>query len=145
MRVVFDTNIFISAFVIPGGNAEEAYLHAVRGTFELFSSVSILTETANTLRTKFGWSDAKVQDLLRSISKTATVLKTEPHLHVVRDEPDNRILECALLAEADIILTGDRHLLSLERYRDTSLVKLADFLELLKQSLRDLGPSRSPA
>ncbi|MFQ5899776.1 MAG: putative toxin-antitoxin system toxin component, PIN family, partial [Candidatus Methylomirabilia bacterium] len=110
MRVVFDTNIFISAFVIPGGNAEEAYLHAVRGTLELFSSVSILTETANTLRTKFGWSDAKVQDLLRSISKTATVLKTEPHLHVVRDEPDNRILECALLAEADIILTGDRHL-----------------------------------
>ena len=131
MRLVFDTNIFISAFAIPGGHAEEAYVHAVRGTFELFTSVSILTESANTLRTKFEWSDEKVQRALRSISKTATVLKTRPHLHILKDEPDNRILECALLAKADIIVTGDRHLLSLKRHRGTSIVKLAAFLELL--------------
>ena len=131
MRVVFDTNIFISAFAIPGGHAEEAYLHAVRGTFELFTSVSILTETANTLRSKFEWSDEKVQRVLRSISQTATVLKTQPHLHVLKDEPDNRILECALFAKADIIVTGDRHLLSLKRHRVTSVVRLAAFLELL--------------
>ena len=131
MRVVFDTNIFISAFAIPGGHAEKAYLHAVRGTFELFTSVSILTETANVLRTKFEWSDEKVRRVLRSISKTATVLKTQPHLHILKDEPDNRILECALLATADIIVTGDRHLLSLKRHRGISIVKLADFLDLL--------------
>ena len=131
MRVVFDTNIFISAFVIPGGHAEEAYLHAVHGVFELFTSMSILTETANTLRTKFEWSDDKVQRVLRSISRIATVLKTRPHLHILRDEPDNRILECALLAEADIIVTGDRHLLSLKRHCGITIVKLADFLQLL--------------
>ncbi|MGH7409934.1 MAG: putative toxin-antitoxin system toxin component, PIN family [Candidatus Methylomirabilis sp.] len=131
MQVVFDTNIFISAFAIPGGHAEEAYLHAVHGTFELFTSVSILTETANTLRTKFEWSDEKVQRVLRSISKIATVLKTRPHLHILKDEPDNRILECALLAKADVIVTGDRHLLLLTRYRGISVVKLADFLELV--------------
>lgn len=131
MRVVFDTNIFISAFAIPGGHAEEAYLHAARGTFELFTSVSILTETANTLRTKFEWSGDKVQRVLRSISKSAMVLKTRPHLHILKDEPDNRILECALLATADIVVTGDRHLLSLKRHRGISIVRLADFLELL--------------
>jgi hypothetical protein len=60
VRVVFDTNIVISAFVIPGGNAEEAYLHAVRRTFEFFTSLAILTETANILRTTFEWSDEKV-------------------------------------------------------------------------------------
>ena len=131
MRVVFDTNVFISAFAIPGGHAEEAYLHAVRGEFELFTSVSILTETANTLRTKFEWSDEKVQKVLRSISKIATVLKTRPHLHILKDEPDNRIPECALLAKADIIVTGDRHLLALKHHHETSIVKLADLLELL--------------
>jgi hypothetical protein len=41
MRVVFDTNICISAFAIPGGQAEEAYLHALRGRFELCTSVPI--------------------------------------------------------------------------------------------------------
>ncbi len=131
MRVVFDTNIFISAFAISGGHAEEAYLHAVHGTFELFTSVSILTETANTLRIKFEWSDEMVERALRSIGNTAMVLKTRPHLHILKDEPDNRILECALLAKADVIVTGDRHLLSLKRHRETSLVTLAAFLELL--------------
>lgn len=134
MRVVFDTNIFISAFAIPGGHAEEAYLHAVRGTVELFTSVAILTETANTLRTKFEWSDARVQQLLRSIAKTATVLKTQPHLDVLKDEPDNRILECAVLARADVIVSGDRHLLALKHYGDTAIVRLADFLDLLNRS-----------
>ncbi len=108
MRAVFDTNIFISAFVIPGGNAEEAYMQAVRGDFQLFTSVTILTETANILQTKFGWSDARVAMLVGAISKTATVLKTEPHLHDLADEPDNRILECGVLAEADFIVTGDK-------------------------------------
>jgi len=132
VRVVFDTNIFISAFVIPGGNAEEAYLQAVRGTFTLYSSIAILTETANTLRTKFEWSDEKALRLLESVSRTAVVLRTRPHLHIVKDEPDNRILECALLAEADSIVTGDRHLLSLKQFRGISILKLADFLRRLK-------------
>jgi putative PIN family toxin of toxin-antitoxin system len=131
VRVVFDTNIFISAFAIPGGHAEEAYLQAVRGGFELFTSVSILVETANTLRTKFEWSGEKVQRALRSISRTATVLKTRPHLHILKDEPDNRILECALLAKAEVIVTGDRHLLALKHHHETSIVKLANFLEFL--------------
>ena len=134
MRVVFDTNVFISAFAIPGGQAEEAYLHAVRGSFELFTSVSILTETANTLRTKFEWSDERVRRALRSISNTAAVLKTHAHLHILKDEPDNRILECALLAKADIIVTGDRHLLSLTRHGGASILKLADFLELIRHA-----------
>ena len=57
MRVVFDTNIYVSAFAIPGGNAEDAYLEAVRGTFELFTSVAILTETAGVLQNKFAWEE----------------------------------------------------------------------------------------
>lgn len=129
MRVVFDTNIFISAFVIPGGNAEKAYLHAVRGAFELITSVAILTETANTLSTKFAWSGAEIEELLRTISTRATVLKTRPYIDVLRDEPDNRILECALLAEA-----GDQHLLSLKEYQGVAIIKLADFLALIEQT-----------
>jgi putative PIN family toxin of toxin-antitoxin system len=133
VRAVFDTNIFISAFVIPGGNAEEAYLQAVCTTFELLTSIAILTETANKLRTKFEWSDERVAKLVGSISKTATVLKTEPHLHVLTDEADNRILECAVLAEADFIVTGDKHLLSLVHYQDTLIIRLAEFVEFVKK------------
>jgi len=40
---------------------------------------------------------------------TATVVTTQPHLHLLADEPDNRILECAALAKADVIVRGDPH------------------------------------
>ena len=133
VRVVFDTNIYISAFAIPGGNAEEAYSHAVRGSFELVTSHAILAETANVLRGKFDWSDERVEKLLRTLSRTATVVKTKPSLHVLTDEPDNRILECALQADADMIVTGDRHLLDLKRYQTTSIVQLSDFLPLIRK------------
>jgi putative PIN family toxin of toxin-antitoxin system len=132
VRVVFDTNIFISAFAIPGGRAEEAYLHAVRGDVELFTSVAILTETANVLHTKFEWSDVRIQRLIRIIGKSATVLRPEVHLQVLADDADNRVLECAVVAHADVLVTGDRHLLALNRYEGTDIVKLPGFLHSLE-------------
>lgn len=131
MRVVFDTNIFISAFVIAGGKAEEVYLRVLRGDFDLCSSVAILTETAQKLREKFGWPENQIVRLLKAISKVATVIKTRAHLHVLADEPDNRILECAVEAAADFIVTGDKHLLSLKNFQDIRIISLSNFPKIL--------------
>jgi uncharacterized protein len=129
LKVVFDTNIFISAFVIPGGKAEAAYSHALRKDFTLYSSVAILTETAQKLGEKFGWQQDKITSLLKAISKVAIVIKTEPHLHHLADEPDNRVLECAEAVGADFIVTGDKHLLFLKQFQNSTVVRLADFLK----------------
>lgn len=128
MRVVFDTNIYISAFAIPGGNAEEVYLRAIKGRFELFTSVAILTETARVLQTKFDWAEDRTRQAIQSISHIATVLRPRPTLHLLRDEPDNRILECAMAAQAEWIVSGDRHLLALKRHASSAIMSLADFL-----------------
>lgn len=133
MKVVFDTNIFISAFVIPGGKAEEAYLYGLKGDFILCTSVAILTETAQKLREKFGWQENRIARLLRAIAKIATVIKTQPDLHLLAEAPDNRILECAIEVKADFIVTGDKHLLSLRHFQDIDIVMLSDFLETLKR------------
>lgn len=133
LKVVFDTNIFISAFVIPGSQGEEAYLHAMKGNFNLFSSVAILTEMAQKLREKFGWQENKITRLLKAISKVATIIKTRPHFHLLADDPDNRILECAISVKADFIVTGDKHLLSLKNFQNISIVKLSNFLEVLEK------------
>ncbi len=45
MKVVFDTNVFVSAFIVPGGKGEEALLLALRRKVDLFTSVPISTET----------------------------------------------------------------------------------------------------
>ncbi len=131
MKVVFDTNIYISAFVIPGGNAEKAYLHAVDGDFQLCTSIAILTELARKLDEKFRWEKEKIEQLITSISNVATTFKTSPSLKVLSDDPDNRILECALDAAAELVVTGDKHLLNLKRYQDIEIIKLSAFLAKL--------------
>lgn len=133
MRVVFDTNIYISALAIPGGRADEAYLAAIRGSFQLFTSVAILTETARVLQAKFEWGEAEVRDVIQEISQTATVLRPRPSLHVLQDEPDNRILECAMAAQAEYVVSGDRHLLALKSHSSSTMISLVEFLELLNQ------------
>ena len=133
MKVVFDTNIYISAFVIPGGNAEKAYIHSIDGDFELCTSVAILTELAGKLEKKFGWGKNGIVQLITSISNVATVLKTTPWLKTLSDDPDNRILECALKAKADFLVSGDKHLLKLKRYENCEIIKLSVFLRILQQ------------
>lgn len=134
LKIVFDTNIYISAFVIPGGNAERAYIHAIEGDFALYTSVAILTELARKLEEKFGWEKRRIAQLITSISDVATVLKTTPCLKVLADDPDNRILECALKSGADFLVTGDKHLLKLTTYENFEIIKLSNFLRILQRT-----------
>lgn len=131
MRVVFDTNVFVSAFVVPASLSDEAYRRAIMREFELFTSVAILTELAGKLRSKFGWEEPAIGRALRSISRVAEVLRTTPHLQVVRDPTDNRILECAEMARADLIVTGDPHLVRIKRFGNTGIVRVSTFLHTL--------------
>jgi putative PIN family toxin of toxin-antitoxin system len=133
VRVVFDTNIYISALAIPGGNAEDAYLAAVHSTFELYTSVAILTEMARVLQTKFDWAEDKVREAVQAIGQVAIVLRPRPTLHILKDEPDNRILECAIATQAEFVVSGDRHLLALKQHAGITMISLADFLTKLNR------------
>jgi putative PIN family toxin of toxin-antitoxin system len=129
LRVVFDTNIYISAFITPGGRGEAAYRQAVDGRLALFTSVPILTELARKLREKFEWDDAHLTAAIRHVAAVATVVRPTERLALLADDPDNRILECALVANAEAIVTGDRHLLALGSYQGVQVITLAKFLE----------------
>jgi len=133
MKAVFDTNIFISAFIIPGSQGEKAFLLARQRRFELYTSVPILTETANKLREKFNQSEEDIKEALKMISRAAEVLKPSIKLDVLEDVPDNRILECAVEAKADVIVTGDRHLLKLKKFQGIPVVRLVDFLRMFPE------------
>ncbi len=128
LKVVFDTNVYISAFMVPGSKAGDAFLLAVEGRVELYTSVAILTETAGKLRDKFLWDDDKITSALKHISRVATVLRTTSRLSVLADEADNRVLECAKESGAHLIVTGDRHLLGLKEYNGIGITRSAGFL-----------------
>ena len=129
-KVVFDTNVYISAFITPGGRAHEAYLLALDGTIMVYTSVPILTEIAIKLHDKFHWDDDKITDAIKHIAAVATMRKPSKRITVLKNEPDNRILECAIESGASIIVTGDKHLLMLEEYEGIEIVTLSKFLKM---------------
>jgi len=92
------------------------------------TAVAILTELAGRLRGKFGWDAAPITRAVKAISRVAEVVKTVPYLEIAHDPTDNRILECAEKGAADLIVTGDRHLLKLRRFGRTGIVKVSTFL-----------------
>jgi uncharacterized protein len=130
-KIVFDTNVYISAFITQGGRAHEAYLHAIDGDIEIYTSIPIITETAKKLRKKFQWDDERIADAIRNISAAATVRRTLKRIAILKDDPDNRVLECGVDADANIIVTGDKHLLKLKNYKGFKIITLAAFLKII--------------
>lgn len=130
MKVVFDTNVYISAFLIPGSQGEQAFLLAQRRQCTLYSSVAILTETARVFRAKFHQSEDDIKAVLKIIGHVAHILQPLTVINVLQDKPDNRILECASAAGAELVITGDRHILQLRRFEETRMVRLVDFLRM---------------
>lgn len=128
MRIVFDTNVYISAFVVPGSKSDLVFRLAVRGAFELVISAAILAEVREKLDSKFGFSEAEIGRVEQVILAATTSAEPELKLHVLEDEPDNRILECAVAAGASAIVTGDRHLLALGSYEGVGVMTVADLL-----------------
>lgn len=132
LKVVFDTNVYISAFTTSNRKAEDAYLLAVRGRFDLYTSVSILAELAGKLRDKFQWDNSEITSLLKNISRVATVIKPAIKIKLLNDETDNRILECAKASNANLIVTGDKHLLSLKEFDGIGITMIAGFLYIFE-------------
>ena len=129
MRVVFDTNILVSALVFPGGQGDAALRRIVDGTDQLVLSKAILDELLGVLARKFARDAEELAHVAVFFSGLATVVAPRRKLRVVKDDPDNRILECAVTGRAQAIVTGDKALLALEAFQGIPLMTLASYLE----------------
>lgn len=127
-RVTADSNIPISAF-LRGGKPLQLLELARAGQIELAITEDILSETARVLGTKFHVPPEDVQafgDDVRGF--TRLVVPTEA-LDIVKADPtDNPILECAVAAGPDTVVTGDAHLLSVGNFRGIRIQRVSDFL-----------------
>jgi len=128
MRVVFDTNILVSALVFPGGQGDAALRRIVTGTDQLMMSRAILDELLDVLSRKFARDAEELAHVAVFISELALVVAPRRRLRVVQDDPDNRILECAIAGRAEAIVTGDKALLALKNFRNIPVVTLRTYL-----------------
>jgi uncharacterized protein len=127
-RVTADSNVIVSALVF-GGKPLIILEMAQAGEIELAISESIINETLRIIRDKFYRSREQITEMeshLRAI--TRCVQPTELLDAVPDDADDNKIVECAVAAGSDVVVTGDDHILRLGSFRGIKIRRPSDFL-----------------
>lgn len=132
-RVTLDSNIYLSALVF-GGKPMRLLEMAVEGEIEVAISDAIIEEVRGNLQKTFGWSAARATEATDTIAAfTRHVIPTEIIDAVPSDPDDNRVLECAIVAGSEVIVSGDSDLLRLGSYGGIRILRVAELLSTLGQ------------
>jgi putative PIN family toxin of toxin-antitoxin system len=132
LRVVFDTKVYFSAFTHPLGPPFRIWKKAIEGGFILLVSPAILREVAHVMREVLEWQETDIVAHLKLIAKVAEIVSPQFNLQVIAEDPtDDRISECAVTGNADLIVSGDRHLRKLKSFRTIGIVQPSDLLRTL--------------
>ena len=130
MKVVIDTNIFVSSFF--GGNPKKIIDLWKNEQITLCLSHAVLDEYIDVLR-RIGMKDEQeLEELLSLFSKGFNLLFTikTPQIKIVKSDPsDDKFIECAVALKADIIIAGDRKVLAIKEYMGIRILTPQQFLE----------------
>lgn len=126
-RVVLDTNVIISSLLF-GGRPRELFQLVLDRKIVAVTSDMLLTELFGILTQKFAYSTEQISLFERKFRKYLLMVSPKVQLHVVKDSPDNRVLEAACEGECDFIVTGDKELLALKKFQNTQVVTIVQFL-----------------
>jgi putative PIN family toxin of toxin-antitoxin system len=132
-RVVADTNVLVSAFHF-GGKPKQLLDLAADDQVDLAISDSILEETFRVPKNKFYHTDAELREIDQQLRVIARIVTPTESINAVDADPsDNRILECAVAADAEVILSGDKHLRALGSFRGIPIQRVGEFLAAFQE------------
>jgi putative PIN family toxin of toxin-antitoxin system len=138
LRAVFDTNIFVSSVLVRTGVPAQAIDAWRARRFILVTSPAIIAEVRRTLgypriRRKYGLTDDDVERLISILETDALIVPGTADVAgaIPQDPADEHVLACAMDGQADVIVSGDHHLLDLEAFQDIPIVPVRRFLTML--------------
>ena len=141
LKAVIDTNIIISGTISPSGAPYEI-LEAWRNRkFMLVTSGPILKEVERVfnyprIKSLNNLKEKEIKEIISAIKEYSIVTIGKSKIDEITADPDdNMFLACALEAEADFIVSGDKHLLNLKTFQDIPIMKARRFIETLKQRI----------
>jgi len=133
-RIVFDTNIYISALLFSGIPRKLLHMADV-GVFQLIVSKQILAELRGVLRVKFDYETEQLDIIENLLTSLSLVVEPQKRINrIIIDPPDNRILECAKEGNADYIISGDKHLLRLRTYKRIKIISPSEYMTILSET-----------
>lgn len=138
MRLVLDSNIYLSAYLSKGLASKILELGQL-GKIDIFISEEIRSEVHEKLISKFKADGSDIERHLSILRQATQDVLTFEKVTVVSDDPDdNIILECAKAAGADLIVTSDKHLLKLKRFEQTAIVHPKTLVWIIPEFLGSL-------
>jgi uncharacterized protein len=131
IRAVLDTNVVVSAHLSPQGASALIFNLAMSRYFRCFVSLPLLEEYGEVLgRARFGLDGLKIARVMRRFREAAILVAPRKKLQITVDPYDNKVVECALAARADYIVTGNiRHFPV--RFQDIRVIPPREFLTVL--------------
>ena len=134
LRVVLDTNTYVSALNFPESFSTDLMQEAQRRTYQLIISPFIVNEVAEILR-RFNWNEHDIRVRLQMIARCSEIVVPQTIPNVIKeDPPDNHILACALAGNANLIISHDLDLLRLKTYETIGIITPIDFLNTLTKA-----------
>ena len=142
MRAVLDTNMFVSATLIRGGNEDRILRAWQHGEFDLVISSVILEEIGRALlyekiRERQWMSKAEVSLLLEWLAAESLLVSGKMRVRACRDPDDDKFLAAAVEGRARFLVSGDKDLLDLKSYRHIRIITSAAFLKILRKAGRE--------
>ena len=128
--IVLDTNVYISGILF-GGNSKNILNKIIEGKITLYISEEIFSEIKDVLsRKKFDFPPEIVHNIIIEIELISEfITPTVFHNIVEKDKDDNIIIDCAVEAKADFIVTGDKILQEIKSFKGIEILSPRDFLD----------------
>ena len=132
MRIVLDTNVFISGIFWEGNFCSKIIDKWKNEEFELVSSIEIIEELLNTLKHfKIQLDEETIESWRNIIIERAVIAESSERLYIIKEDPnDNKFLETAIAGKANFIITQDNHLLKVKKLNSIIILNPEEFLKL---------------
>lgn len=142
IRVVIDTNVFVSAAFLPHSIPAQIIRRVREGKILWVTSQEIIEEIARVLltprvRKRHGLTGKQVAKILQGLMQGAEITPGLVPVNASRDPEDNKFLACAVEGQADYIVSGDKDLTDLKSYQGIPIVSPAVFLEIMAKPQAD--------
>jgi len=136
MKVVLDTNVLINGFKDEYSYEKKIIDAVIRGEIEAYANRQTLRE--NKLISNILIDNDEYQHALNDLFAQINWVENHHHIHAVRDKEDNKILESAVQAGAEYLITSDNDLLQLSEYDGVKIVNPSEFWVKYKDEGQDL-------
>ena len=137
MKITLDTNFLISATQWDNSVAFKLLKRLLEANIKIFTTKDILDEFSEVLQRDFKYNKEETTNILEEILVFVNIIEAQEKIKIVKDDPDDdKIIECAIASNSNYLVTYDRHLLKIKKYKSIKIITPEEMLKLkIKQSL----------